>query len=271
MLRLRHLFVCALLLCAISAGCRKKQPVRAHGIVLDAVTREPLAGIDVVCEISGAGGERTSAVSGKDGHFVITGKIDIEQPFELKAQSKGTLTATISTPRLPFPGEVHMEVLSNDIPNGFSVPTAGGLKLGARVTARVALPPADRPTAPLRHSWKSGDVTDAVPKLKLGADGAARVVVAPPPEKCDCLIEPVSPEHPDGDAAMSGTDSTKGFRITTWIPTEMMQIALMQVLEVPKGSLAPGRYVFWPNTPPPYDAMANQPEVFRTGYLFEVE
>ena len=113
---------------------------------------------------------------------------------------------------------------------------------------------------------------EGVAKWKVREESDQKVpVIAPPPEKCDCLVEPVSSQPPDGDTSMVGTDSARGLRLTTWVPKEMMQIAMVQVLELPTPTLAPGRYVFWPNTPPAYDSMANQPEVFRTGYLFEVE
>ena len=55
------------------------------------------------------------------------------------------------------------------------------------------------------------------------------------------------------------------------MPKQLYKTTLVQVLELPKDALRPGRYVFWPNQPPPYDALAATPEVFRTGYLFEVE
>ena len=265
----RDLLVCAAVLCAISVGCRKpKPPVRAQGVVVDAVTGAPLAKIDLRCEISGGHGERSTTTSGADGHFVVRGKLGIEAPFELVATSAHTMEAVATTPRLPFPGEVTMEVLSSEIPSGFSVPTAKGLVLGARVTARVLLPPADRPSAPLRQRWKLSEVTDAIPKLKLRADGSARVVIAPPPEKCDCRIEAVT--APDADQQQESLPES-AVKLTTWMPKQLYKTTLVQVLELPKDALRPGRYVFWPNQAPPYDALAATPEVYRTGYLFEVE
>jgi len=253
-------------LAAMSAGCKKKAPVRAHGVIVDAVTGEPLAGIELTVQVPATNEFKTTAVSGSDGRFTVRGKLDIDKPFEIVAAGPHIIRATTATPRLPFQDELRLEVLSNDIPSGFSLPTAAGLRLGARLSAVVDLPPADRPTAPLRHHWAAADVTDAIPKLRLRPDGTARVVVAPPPEKCDCLIEPAFSK----DSRIE-SDPTRSTRVERWMPKMLYSTAMLEVLEVPKGALHPGLHVFWPNQPPPYDAMIRTPDLHRTGYVFEVE